>query len=181
MDAEVEMVRPLREAIGPKAKIRRDANAAWKVNEALRNLERLDEYEIDFIEQPVVQEPLSNMQEVRSRCRMAVSANEGLWTPEDALRQMLARTADVYCFSPYFTGSLAQFQRLSWMAHYQGLQICRHTHGELGIFATACHHIVLTLPNGVDGYHQTAHMMTDDIVAEPIPIACRPAWGVPLV
>ncbi len=135
IDAEVEMVRTLRETIGAKAKIRLDANGAWKVNEALRNLERLDEYNIDFIEQPVVQDPPVNMREVRSRCRMAVSANEGTWTPEDALRQMLARAADVYCFSPYFTGSLAQFQRLSWMAHYQGLQICRHTHGELGIFA----------------------------------------------
>jgi L-alanine-DL-glutamate epimerase-like enolase superfamily enzyme len=179
IDAEVEMVRALRDTIGPKAKIRLDANGAWKVNEAVRNLERLDEFTIDFIEQPVVQDPLSNMQEVRSRCRMAVSANEGTWTPDDALRQMLGRTADVICFSPYFTGSLAQFQRLSWMAHYQGLQVCRHTHGELGIFATACHHIVLTLPNVVDGNQQTAHMMTDDIVTETLPIVHGPDWGVP--
>jgi L-alanine-DL-glutamate epimerase-like enolase superfamily enzyme len=179
IDAEVEMVRTLRQTVGPKAKIRLDANGAWKVNEALRNLERLDEYNIDFIEQPVVQDPLSNMQEVRSRCRMAVSANEGLWTPEDAVRQINARTADVFCFSPYFTGSLAQFQRLSWLAHYQGLQICRHTHGELGIFAAACHHITLTLPNVVDGNQQTAHMMTDDVVAETIPITFGPEWGVP--
>lgn len=179
IDAEVEMVRALRDAIGPQAKIRLDANGAWKVNQALRNLERLDEYNIDFIEQPVVQEPVSNMQEVRSRCRMAVSANEGTWTQDDALRQMLARSADVFCFSPFFTGSFAQFQRLSWMAHYQGLQVCRHTHGELGIFAAACHHIVLTLPNIVDGNQQTAHMMTDDIVTETIPIACGPDWGVP--
>jgi L-alanine-DL-glutamate epimerase-like enolase superfamily enzyme len=179
IDAEVEMVRALRDTIGPKAKIRLDANGAWKVNQAIRNLERLDAFNIDFIEQPVVQDPLSNMQEVRSRCRMAVSANEGTWTPEDALRQMLGRTADVICFSPFFTGSLAQFQRLSWMAHYQGLQICRHTHGELGIFATACHHIVLTLPNVVDGNQQTAHMMTDDIITETLPIVNGPDWGVP--
>ena len=119
------------------------------------------------------------MQEVRQRCNMAVSANEGLWTPEDALRQMTARTADVYCFSPYFTGSLAQFQRLSWFAHYQGLDICRHTHGELGITAQACHHILLTLPNVVDGNQQTAHMMTDDIVVDTIPITNGPDWGVP--
>jgi L-alanine-DL-glutamate epimerase-like enolase superfamily enzyme len=179
IEAELGMVRTLRETIGPRAKIRLDANGAWKVNQALRNLARLDDYNIDFIEQPVVQDPLSNMQEVRTRCNMAVSANEGLWTPEDALRQMQARTADVYCFSPYFTGSLAQFQRLCWQAHYLGLQICRHTHGELGITAAACHHILLTLPNVVDGNQQTAHMMTDDIVTETIPITNGPDWGVP--
>ena len=43
--------------------------AAWRVNEALRNLDRLDEYKIDFIEQPVVQDPVKNMLEVRSRCK----------------------------------------------------------------------------------------------------------------
>jgi L-Ala-D/L-Glu epimerase len=179
IDAELEMVHALRQTIGPEAKIRLDANGAWSVNEALRNLARLDAYQIDFIEQPVVQDPLANMQEVRHRCNVAVSANEGLWTPEDALRQMTARTADVFCFSPYFAGSLAQFQRLSWFAHFQGLDICRHTHGELGITAQACHHILLTLPNVVDGNQQTAHMMTDDIVVETIPITNGPDWGVP--
>ncbi len=77
-------------------------------------------------------------------------------------------------FSPYFTGSLAQFQKLSWLAHLEGLQICRHTHGELGITAAACHHILLTLPNVIDGNQQTAHVMTDDIVVDTIPIAHGP-------
>ena len=31
----------------------------------------------------------------------------------------------------------------------------------------------------VDGNQQTAHMMQDDILTEPIPIACGPNWGVP--
>ncbi|HVT93308.1 MAG TPA: mandelate racemase/muconate lactonizing enzyme family protein [Bryobacteraceae bacterium] len=179
IEAELEMVRTLRQTIGPEPKIRLDANAAWRVNEALRNLARLDKFNIDFIEQPVVQDPPAGMREVRDRGDVAVSANEGLWTPEDAVRQMAARTADVYCFSPYFAGSLAQFQRLSWLAHYQGFEICRHTHGELGITAAACHHILLTLPNVVEGNQQTAHLMTDDIVTEEIPITNGPEWGVP--
>jgi L-alanine-DL-glutamate epimerase-like enolase superfamily enzyme len=31
----------------------------------------------------------------------------------------------------------------------------------------------------VDGNQQTAHMMTDDIVTETIPITFGPDWGVP--
>lgn len=179
IDAELEMVRTLRETVGPKAKIRLDANAAWNVNEACRNLALLDRYRIDFIEQPVIQDPLTNMQEVRSRTPIALSANEGMWTPADAYRQITSRTADVFCFSPYFVGSLAQFQRLSRVADMEGLKICRHTHGELGIVATAAHHILLTLPNIVDGNQQTAHVMQDDILKTPIPIAMQPDWGVP--
>jgi glucarate dehydratase len=170
---EYEMVRAVREALGPARRLRLDANGAWTVNQALRNLDLLDEFHIDFIEQPVSQDPVSNMQEVRARSRVAVSANEGLWSAEDTYKQITGRTADVYCFSAYWVGSLAQFQRLSRVAAMEGLQICKHTHGEFGIAAAAAHHILLTLPNVVDGNQQTAQMMCDDVLKNPLPIAVR--------
>src|SRR5690242_9612777 len=52
IEVECEMVRIVREAIGPERRLRLDANGAWTVNEAIRNLDRLDEFHIDFIEQP---------------------------------------------------------------------------------------------------------------------------------
>jgi glucarate dehydratase len=177
--AEYEMVRVVRQTIGPENRIRLDANGAWTVNQALRNLDLLDEFHIDFIEQPVSQDPVTNMQEVRARSRVAVSANEGMWTADDAFKQISNRTADVYCFSAYWVGSLAEFQRLSRFAAMQGLQVCKHTHGEFGIAAAAAHHILLTLPNIVDGNQQTAQMMCADVLKEPLPIATGPAWGVP--
>jgi glucarate dehydratase len=177
--AELEMVQAVREAIGPRAKIRLDANTAWSVNEAVRNLALLDAWQIDFIEQPVTQDPVTNMQEVRARTPVAISANEGLWSVAEAYRQITSRTADVYCFSPYFSGSMAQFQRLCQVAHLEGLHICKHTHGELGIAATACQHILLTLPNVVEGNQQTAQVMQDDVLRTPVPIAAGPNWGVP--
>ncbi len=176
---EYEMVRAVRQAIGPERRLRLDANAAWTVNEALRNLDLLDEFHIDFIEQPVSPDPITNMQEVRARSRVAVSANEGLWSVEDAFKQITGRTADVYCFSAYWVGSLAQFQRLSRVAAFEGLQVCKHTHGEFGIAAAAAHHILLTLPNIVDGNQQTAQMMCDDVLTEPLPIAGGPKWTAP--
>lgn len=179
IEAELGMVRTVRKSVGPKAKIRLDANGAWKVYEALRNLVRLNEYGIDLVEQPVSQDPLSNMQEVRARSAVAVCQNEGLWTAEDVYRNIVHRTADVYCFSPYWVGSLVQFQRLAYVAHFEGLQVCRHTHGEFGIAAVAAHHVLLTLPNIVEGNQQTAHIMQDDVLRESLPITSGPNWGVP--
>ncbi|HXI41156.1 MAG TPA: mandelate racemase/muconate lactonizing enzyme family protein [Bryobacteraceae bacterium] len=179
IDAEYEMVRIVREAIGTDRRLRLDANGAWTVNEAIRNLDRLDEFHIDFIEQPVMPDPVAGMQEVRTRIRVAVCANEGMWTSEDAYQQITRRTADVYCFSPYWVGSLAQFQRLSRVAAMEGLLVCKHTHGEFGIAAAAAHHLILTLPNIVEGNQQTAQMMCDDILKTQLPIARGPEWGVP--
>ena len=180
-DAEADRARValVRRAIGTECRLRIDANGAWSVAEAVRMLDALAAQELDFVEQPVAPDPLANMQEVRARCRVAVCANEGLWSAEDAYRQITTRTADVYCFSPYWVGSLVEFQRLALVAAHEGLAVCKHTHGELGIAAAACHHALLTLPNIVEGNQQTAQMMQDDLLTEPLPIGSGPVWGVP--
>ena len=179
ISAELEMVRTVRETLGDTGRIRLDANGAWTVNEAIRNIALLDEYRIDFVEQPVLPDPITSMQEVRSRSQVAVCANEGLWTAEDTYVRIKNRVADVFCFSPYWVGSLGYFQTLSRTAHFEGLQVCKHTHGELGIAAAAIHHVLLTLPNVVEGNQQTATMMQDDVLTQELPIAHQPKWGVP--
>jgi L-alanine-DL-glutamate epimerase-like enolase superfamily enzyme len=110
---------------------------------------------------------------------MAVCANEGLWSEADAYARIRARQADVYCFSPYWVGSIGAFHRLAHVAHLEGLQVCKHTHGELGLAAAASQHVLLTLPNIVEGHQQTAHVMASDILTVPLPIATAPRWGVP--
>jgi L-alanine-DL-glutamate epimerase-like enolase superfamily enzyme len=175
---DLEMVSAVREALGPVPRLRLDANGTWTVPQALRNLRAMGEYDIDFVEQPVRDHPVGQLAEVRARVEMAVCANEGLWSEADAYARIRARDADVYCFSPYWVGSIGSFHRLAWLADYEGLQVCKHSHGELGLAAAAGHHVVLTLPNGVQGHQQTAYLIEHDILTEPIPLAHGPRWGV---
>jgi L-alanine-DL-glutamate epimerase-like enolase superfamily enzyme len=177
-DAEdLEMVSTVRQALGPGPRLRLDANGTWTIPQALRNLRAMAEYDIDFVEQPVRDHPIGQLAEMRARIDTAVCANEGLWSEADTYARIQARDADVYCFSPYWVGSIASFHRLSWLAAYEGLLICKHTHGELGLAAAAGHHVVLTVPNGVEGHQQSAYLMEHDILTEPIPIARGPRWG----
>ena len=44
--------------------------------------------------------------------------------------------------------------------------------------AAAGQHVMLSLPNTIDGNQQTAAMMADDILVEPIPITAGPKWGL---
>jgi L-alanine-DL-glutamate epimerase-like enolase superfamily enzyme len=177
-DAEdLAMVAAVREALGRGPRLRLDANGSWSLPQAARNLRAFEEHDIDFVEQPVRDHPIGQLAELRSRTTIPVCANEGLWSESDAYARITARQADVYCFSPYWVGSVAGFHRLAWVAEYEGLQVCKHTHGELGLAAAAAHHVLLTLPNGVEGHQQTAHLMQHDILTDPLPIATGPAWG----
>ena len=177
-DAEdVELVATVREALGTRPRLRLDANGSWTIPQAVRMLQVLDEYDIDFVEQPVRDHPIGQLAELRARTTTSICANEGLWSEADAYARIRARDADVYCLSPYWVGSVGHFHRLSWVAEYEGLQVCKHTHGELGLAAAAGQHVILTLPNGVEGHQQTAYLMEHDILAEPLPISSGPRWG----
>lgn len=176
-DRDERMVRALREALGQGPLIRLDANGAWTVGQARRMLQRLAPLGIDFVEQPVREVPLGHLRELRECSPIPVCANEGMWSESDAYARITGRQADVFCFSPYWVGSILAFQRLALIADLEGLQVCKHTHGELGLAAAAAQHVLLTLPNAVAGNQQTAQVLEGDILAEPLPIASGPTWG----
>ncbi len=179
IDDDLERVFAVRAVIGDECNLRLDANGAWSMIEARRNLSLMEDARLDFIEQPVRQVPLELIGELRRMVKVPVAANEGLWSEEQARARIEARVADVYCFSPYWVGSLRGFQRLGFSVYDHGGQVCKHTHGELAIAATAAHHVMLTLPAIVEGNQQTAAHMVGDIVAEPLPLAKGPTWGAP--
>ena len=176
--AETAMLAALREAIGPSRKIRIDANMAWSVPEAARILEDWhDRFDIDFVEAPVEIDPVEIMLELKGRVSVPLCANEGLWRAADAYRVIKSRCCDYLCFSPYWVGSIGRFQALAWTAHLEGLLVCKHTHGELGLAAAAGQHLMLAAPNATTGHQQTAQMMEDDILVERLPIIDGPRWG----
>jgi glucarate dehydratase len=177
--ADIERVRAVRSFISDDYRLRIDANGSWSMAQARRQLEELQDVHLDFVEQPVRQVPRDLLRDLRQMVTTPVAANEGLWSEEQARERIEARVADVYCFSPYWVGSLRGFQRLGFHVYEHGAQVCKHTHGELGIAATAAHHVMLTLPSIVEGNQQTAAHMVGDVLSERLPIVDGPTWGTP--
>jgi L-Ala-D/L-Glu epimerase len=176
--AEEAMLEALRSAVGPEARIRVDANGAWSVNEAVKILNDWDrKYRLDFCEDPVLLEPPDNMREIRLRTSVALSANVVMQRQLDVLRFMRSRCAETFCFSPFFVGTIERFVTMAQLADLDGLTVCKHTNGELGVAATAFQHVMLTLPNTALGNQQTAALMFADVIEEELPIATGPRWG----
>ena len=174
---DLRRVALIRDTIGRAAKLRLDANGAWSVPEAIRNIRVLAEFDIDFFEQPVRENPPSLMRRIRSLEVATIASNEGLWTEADALSRILHDVSDVYCFSPYWVGSVRSFQFLGALAGKRGAFVCKHTHGEFAIAAAAGNHVLVTLPYIVDGNQQTSSLMEFDLAR--VPIAAGPRWESP--
>jgi L-Ala-D/L-Glu epimerase len=175
---EEELLSVIRNTIGPQRKIRIDANEAWSVPVAVKLLQRWNLlFDIDFCEAPVKAIPTDNMLEVKNKVSVAICANEGLSRPSDCIQLIRSRAADVLCFSSYWVGTLRKFQMLCQLADLEGMRVVKHTHGEFGIAAAAMHHVMLNVPNAMDGIQQTAHVMADDILRTPVPLNEGPDWG----
>ena len=69
---DLARVKAIREAVGDDVKIRLDANQGWNAREAVELLKRLNEYDIELVEQPVRRFDFEGLKYVtaNSRCRL---------------------------------------------------------------------------------------------------------------
>jgi o-succinylbenzoate synthase len=81
---DAAQVRVVREALGPRARIRVDANAAWDLETARRTLAEIEPYEIELAEQPVA--TLEQAAELAASTSIPLAADESVETRGDAER-----------------------------------------------------------------------------------------------
>lgn len=82
---DVARLKAIREA-RPDARIQIDANGAWSAKEAIAALPRLEEFDIELIEQPVRSDDLDGLLAVTRTTRLPVYADEGCVTARDVPR-----------------------------------------------------------------------------------------------
>jgi len=76
----------VREAVGPRARIRVDANAAWDVEAAKRTLKALEPLEVELAEQPVA--TLEDAAEVAASTSIPIAGDESVENRADAERAL---------------------------------------------------------------------------------------------
>jgi o-succinylbenzoate synthase len=81
---DAAQVRVVREALGPRVRIRVDANAAWDVETAKRVLGQVEPYEVELVEQPVA--TLEESMEVARSTSIPLAGDESIESRGDAER-----------------------------------------------------------------------------------------------
>jgi L-alanine-DL-glutamate epimerase-like enolase superfamily enzyme len=122
LESDVARMRCLREAVGPEVNIRIDANQAWTVPEAIKTLDRLTEYNIQFIEQPVPSWDLDGLKQVRQSVRIPVMADEALFSPADALKIIKSEAADYLNIKLMKAGGILPSLKIAHLGDAAGLR-----------------------------------------------------------
>ncbi|MGW4364731.1 o-succinylbenzoate synthase [Nocardia takedensis] len=95
LSEDLARVEAVRDALGPKGRVRVDANAVWDVDTAVARITRLDRAAggLEYVEQPCP--TVEELAAVRRRVDVPIAADESIRRAEDPLRVAVAGAADV--------------------------------------------------------------------------------------
>jgi L-alanine-DL-glutamate epimerase-like enolase superfamily enzyme len=147
MESDVARIKALREAVGPKINIRIDANQGWTVPEAIQTLDRLTEYNIQFIEQPVASWDLDGLKQVRQSVKIPVMADEALFSPADALKIIKSEAADYLNIKLMKAGGILPSLKIAHLGEAAGLRCMVGCMNESNLSITAGAHLHASQPH----------------------------------
>lgn len=123
-ELDVARLTAVRQAIGSETRIRIDANQGWESKQAVRLLNQMQEkgLDIEFVEQPVKAHDIDGLRYVTERSYVPVLADESVFSPEDAVRIMQTRAADLVNIKLMKCGGLYNALKIVSAAEVYGVE-----------------------------------------------------------
>jgi len=199
-DRDVEMVRRVRDTVGPAIALCVDANQGYRtVGEAVRTFRRMERSDLIYFEQPV--EGIERLAEVARAIDAPVMADESAWNAHDVIQIAEKRAAQIVSIYTTKPGGLYRAMEVAAVARAAGIICNVNGSVETGVgnlanlqLAAAAAPVVLSCvvpvstpaqaqsPGNIAGIYYT-----DDLIAEPmrfvdgaIDLPSGPGMGIPV-
>jgi L-Ala-D/L-Glu epimerase len=92
---DLDVVREVRAALGPSVKIRVDANQGYDVATAIKTLRKMEQYDLELVEQPVAKWNILGMAEVAAALDTPIEADESMFGYHDAMTLIKLKACDI--------------------------------------------------------------------------------------
>jgi O-succinylbenzoate synthase len=106
IEDDVARVRAVREALGQDGRIRIDVNGAWSLDDAVDRIDRLNEFELEYVEQPVA--TIEELARLRHVVGVPIAADESVRQSADPLDVVERGAADVLVLKVQPLGGIAR-------------------------------------------------------------------------
>lgn len=170
---DFEALRAIRSVLPEGINLRVDVNMAWRTaKDAVRIIKRFEQFDIEMIEQPVDADDLEGMAFICDHVDVPILADESVWTPEDAIKVVKMRAADVVNVYVSEAGGLFQASRIFAICESARIPCLIGSMPEFGIGTAAQAHLGAAMTNLMyDSDVCGAVYMEDDLLEEPLEIA----------
>jgi mandelate racemase len=159
LQQDVATVAAVRKAIGAATHLMVDYNQSLTVPEAIRRINRLADYDLQWVEEPVPAEDLSGHAAVRASCPVAIQTGENWWFPEDVARAISASASDFAMLDIMKIGGVTGWLRAAGQAEGASLPVSSH------LFIEASAHVLAVTPTA----HFLEHLdIAGAILSQPL-------------
>ncbi len=128
---DVEVIRAIRNAVGPGAAIMVDYNQSLTPGEAVERCRRLDAEGLTWIEEPVASHDFAGLARVARETATPIQAGENWWGPPDVRHAVDAGVTDLLMFDVMKIGGVTGWLRAAALADAHGLRVSNHLWPEL--------------------------------------------------
>lgn len=187
-EEDVERVRAVRAAIGPRVRLAIDANNAWTPSLALRFMHEVEDLDIYWLEEPVGTEDIEGSAMVARQLITPVAGYE----TESALtgfRELIVRRAvDIVQPDVIWSGGITESRKIAALAHAFRLPVIPHVFSS-AVSSIANMHFIASIPNGSWlEWDQNPNALRSELFEEPLTLDAegrvrlpdRPGLGVTL-
>jgi L-alanine-DL-glutamate epimerase-like enolase superfamily enzyme len=182
---DLEMVRGIRDAVGDRLRLRIDPNRAYTPAQALDLARRLEEYGLEYLEQPIPAEPLEDAVRLRHGTRTPIALNESVTDPASAWEILRREAAAVLLPDTPQAGGILPCVKIGHLCEAAGVPAVMHCGHDMGPKTAAMVHVAAACPAYSLANDSTYYGLESDVTREPLPIVrgrirvpTRPGLGV---
>jgi len=146
-EKDAERVKTVREAIGDNIVIRVDANQGWTLEQALWVINKISEYNVELVEQPVKWDDIASMKKLTKEGIIPIAADETVKTPKDALLVAEKEAADIINIKITKSRGIWGAIKIAAISEAAGIKNMIGCMGESRIGITAKTHLALGMKN----------------------------------
>jgi len=159
LEKDQATVAALRDLVGAEIRIMVDYNQSRSVPEAIRRIERLEDYDLEWAEEPVPAEDLEGHAQVRAAVGVPIQTGENWWFAQDMAKAIAAEASDFAMPDVMKIGGVTGWLKAAALAEAASLPVSSHA------FVEASAHLLAVTP--------TAHWL--EVLDKARPILQRPA------
>lgn len=172
IQADRDRILAIREAVGPTMALRADANAGYSVSDAIALGRLLEPMNMQLLEQPVADNDLAGMAQVRQSIGIPVMADESLTDHESLIAVIRANCADIVKLKVMKQGGFLKCRRMLETATAAGMQVVIGHGFGLGVNTVAEIMLACTSSNVLEGLECVGPLKTaDDIVTRKLDLS----------
>jgi L-alanine-DL-glutamate epimerase-like enolase superfamily enzyme len=146
-NADVEVCRAIREAIGPGVAMGADVNSAYDAETAIEVCDRIDRYDLWFLEEPVFPDDLDAYADIRRAVSIPLACGESEFGTIGFREIFRRKLIDVVQPDVARVGGFTAGLRVGDMVRTNGLQYAPHTGFSCGVAQVASLHLAAAVPN----------------------------------